>query len=238
MSATLTAAVPLTSSAPLAIDTRLGDLQPEFWEAAGETLIMATTALVLGGLLGLLLGLGLFLTRKGGLYAHRPLFVVLNVAVNFFRPIPFVIFVAALQPLARVVVGTGIGIWAATFAITVAATFGISRIVEQNLVTVSPGVIEAARAMGASRARITSTVVVPEALGPMILGYTFAFVAIIDMTAIAGVIAGGGLGSFAQRFGFRQFDDVVMWAAILVLVAIVTLIQLAGTLLSRRVLRR
>ena len=133
------------------IDTRFGDLQPDFWQAAGETLVMATVALVLGGLLGLGLGLGLYLTRKGGLYANRAVAVVLNVVVNFFRPIPFIIFVAALQPLARHVVGTGIGIRAATFAITVAAIFGISRIVEQNLVTVSPGIIEAARAMGAKR---------------------------------------------------------------------------------------
>ena len=222
----------------LAIDTRLGDLQPEFWQAAGETVIMASTGLVLGGLLGLLLGLGLFVTRRGGLYANRPVFVVLNVVVNFFRPIPFVIFVAALQPLARQVVGTGIGIRAATFAITIAAIFGVSRIVEQNLVTVSPGVIEAARAMGASRARIALTVVLPEALGPLILGFTFAFVAIVDMTAIAGVVAGGGLGSFAQRFGFRQFDQVITWTAIVVLVAFVTLIQLGGNVLARRVLRR
>ncbi|WP_418060402.1 methionine ABC transporter permease [Pimelobacter simplex] len=225
-------------TAVLAIDTRLGDLQPEFWQAAGETLVMATTALVLGGLLGLALGLGLFVTRKGGLYANRPLFFVLNLVVNFFRPIPFIIFVAALQPLARIVIGTGIEIWAATFAITIAAVFGVSRIVEQNLVTVSPGVIEAARAMGASRLRIALTVVLPEALGPLILGFTFAFVAIVDMTAIAGVVAGGGLGSFAQRFGFRQFDQVITWSAIVVLVAMVTVIQLGGNVLARRVLRR
>jgi D-methionine transport system permease protein len=220
------------------IDTRFGELQPDFWQAAGETLIMATLALVLGGLLGLGLGLGLYLTRKGGLYANRAIAVVLNVVVNFFRPIPFIIFVAALQPLARHVVGTGIGIRAATFAITIAAIFGISRIVEQNLVTVSPGIIEAARAMGASRARITFTVLVPEALGPLLLGFTFAYVAIVDMTAMAGVIAGGGLGAFAQRFGFRQFDDVVIWASIVVLVAMVMTIQLGGNLLARRVLRR
>ena len=219
-------------------DSNIGQLWPLFWSAAWETLYMVALTLTLGGLLGLLLGLALYVTRSGGLYASRPVNVVLNVLVNFFRPIPFVIFVAALQPLARVVVGTGIGTPAATFAIVVAATFGISRIVEQNLVTVNPGVIEAARAMGASRARITFTVLVPEALGPLVLGYTFAFVAIVDMTAIAGVVAGGGLGSFAQRFGFRQFDDVVMWASILVLVAFVMVIQLGGNLLARKVLRR
>ncbi|MFC7502381.1 ABC transporter permease, partial [Nocardioides sp. GCM10030258] len=85
---------------------------------------------------------------------------------------------------------------------------------------------------------ITFTVLVPEALGPLILGFTFAFVAIIDMTAIAGVIAGGGLGSFAQVYGFRQFDEIVTWGSILVLVAIVMVIQVSGNLLARKVLRR
>jgi D-methionine transport system permease protein len=222
----------------LAVDTRLGDLQDNLWEAAAETVLMAGTTLLLGGLFGLALGLGLYLTRKGGLFANRGINVVLNVLVNFFRPIPFVIFVGAMQPLSRIVIGTGIGTGAAIFALTIAATFGISRIVEQNLVTVSPGVIEAARAMGASRTRITFTVLVPEALGPLILGFTFAFVAIVDMTAIAGVVAGGGLGAFAQRFGFRQFDWVVTWTAVLLLVSLVMLIQLSGNLLARRALRR
>lgn len=222
----------------LAVDTRLGDLQDGLWEAAAETVLMAGTTLLLGGLLGLALGLGLYLTRKGGLFANRAINVVLNMLVNFFRPIPFVIFVGAMQPLSRIVIGTGIGTGAAIFALTIAATFGISRIVEQNLVTVSPGVIEAARAMGASRTRITFTVLVPEALGPLILGFTFAFVAIVDMTAIAGVVAGGGLGAFAQRFGFRQFDWVVTWTAVLLLVSLVMLIQLSGNLLARRALRR
>jgi D-methionine transport system permease protein len=219
-------------------DTRISELWPLVWQASYETLYMVAITLTVGGLLGLLLGLALYVTRRGGLYASRPANLALNLVVNFFRPIPFVIFIAAAQPLARVVVGTGIGNPAIIFALTLAATFGISRIVEQNLVTVDPGVIEAARSVGASRARIVRTVVIPEALGPLVLGYTFVFVAIVDMTAVAGVVGGGGLGNFALQYGFRQFDAVVTWTAVIIIVVLVQVGQLAGNAVARRVLRR
>jgi D-methionine transport system permease protein len=219
-------------------DSNISELWPLVWQASYETLYMVAITLTLGGLLGLLLGLALYVTRRGGLYASRTTNVVLNVLVNFFRPIPFVIFIAAVQPLARVVVGTGIGNPAIIFALTIAAMFGISRIVEQNLVTIDPGVIEAARSVGASRAHIVRTVVIPEALGPLVLGYTFVFVAIVDMTAIAGVVGGGGLGNFALQYGFRQFDAVVTWTAVIIIVALVQVGQLAGNTVARRLLRR
>ena len=220
------------------LDTNLGELGPLLWQATYETLYIVAITLGIGGVLGLLLGLALYVTRRGGLYASRTVNTFLNVLVNFFRPIPFVIFIAAVQPLARVVVGTGIGNPAIIFALTLAAAFGISRIVEQNLVTVDPGVIEAARSVGASRPRIIATVVVPEALGPLVLGYTFVFVAIVDMSAVAGVIGGGGLGNFALQYGYRQFDAVVTWTAVLVIVALVQVVQLAGNTVARRILRR
>ena len=218
--------------------TRINDLWPLVWQATYETLYIVALTLLLGGLLGLLIGLALYVTRRGGLFASRVANAVLNLFVNFFRPIPFVIFIAAVQPLARVVVGIGIGNRAIIFALTLAAAFGISRIVEQNLVTVDPGVIEAARSVGAGRVRIIRTVLVPEALGPLILGYTYAFVAIVDMSAIAGVVGGGGLGNFALQYGYRQFDTVVTWTAVLIIVALVQVVQLLGNLLARRVLRR
>ncbi|MGN0064141.1 MAG: methionine ABC transporter permease [Nocardioides sp.] len=220
------------------VDTRLPELTDMLWTATLETLWIVALTLTLGGLLGLLLGLGLYATRPSGLYANRLVNGVLNLLVNFFRPIPFVIFIAAVQPLARQVVGIGIGNKAVVFALVLAAMFGISRLVEQNLVTVPPGVIEAARSMGASRLRILFTVVVPEAMGPLILGFTFGFVAIVDMSAIAGVIGGGGLGNFAQQYGYRQFDTVVTWTAVVVIVAIVQVGQMVGNTAARRVMRR
>jgi len=158
--------------------------------------------------------------------------------VNIFRPIPFIIFLAAAQPLARLVVGTGIGNDAIIFTLSLAAAFGISRIVEQNLLTVQPGVIEAARSVGAGPLRIIFTLLIPEALGPLILGYTFIFVALVDMSAVAGYIGGGGLGNFAIQYGYRLFNPVVTWAAVIIIILLVQLVQWAGNTVARKVMRR
>ncbi|WP_353827143.1 methionine ABC transporter permease [Agromyces sp. SYSU T0242] len=217
---------------------RLIELGPEFWAAAGETLYMVALTMLFGGAGGFLLGVGLYATRRGGLLPSTAVSQVLNLVINFFRPIPFIIFIAAVQPLTRAVIGVGIGTDAAIFALSLAAAFAIGRIVEQNLVTVRPGVIEAARSMGAGPWRILATVVVPEALGPLILGYTFIVIAVIDMSAMAGLIGGGGLGYFAQLYGFRQFEPVVTWAAVLLIVVFVQVVQGVGNRLAGRVLRR
>lgn len=214
------------------------ELQPEFWKAALETLYMVSATLLFGGLGGLILGLGLYATRAGSLLPNKVIYTVLNILINFFRPIPFIIFIAAIIPLTRAVIGTGIGNNAAVFALSIAASFAIARIVEQNLVTVPLGVIEAGRAMGAGPMRILLTILIPEALGPLILGYTFIVVAIVDMTAMAGFAGGGGLGYFAQLYGFRQFEPVVMWAAVFLIVIFVQIVQSLGNRLARKALRR
>lgn len=210
----------------------------KFLEATVQTLIYVVVAMGVGGSLGLVVGVLLTVTRQGGILAHRGVFWVLNFLVNFFRPIPFVIMIAALQPVARAVVGTGIGDRALMFVLSFAVTFGVARLVEQNLLTVSPGVIEAARAMGAGPFRIITTVLIPEGLGPLVLGYTFAFIAVVDMTAMAGVIGGGGLGNMALQYGYRQFNPWVTWAAVFVIVILVQLVQLLGNVFARKQLRR
>ncbi|WP_336659457.1 methionine ABC transporter permease [Leucobacter sp. USHLN153] len=210
----------------------------KFLDATVQTLTYVVIAMGLGGLLGLLIGVLLTVTRQGGILQNRAVYWVLNFLVNFFRPIPFVILIAAIQPLARVVVGTGIGDPALIFVLTFAATFGIARLVEQNLLTVPPGVIEASRAMGAGPIRSILAVLIPEGLGPVVLGYTFAFIAVVDMTAMAGVIGGGGLGNLALQYGYRQFNPWVTWAAVLIIIVIVQIVQLLGNLLARKLLRR
>lgn len=217
---------------------RLLTLLPELWAATAETLFVVTLALIFGGVAGLLLGLALYATRAGSLFPNRIVFGALNVLVNFFRPIPFVILLAAVQPLARSVGVPGIGPEFGVFAISIASLFAISRIVEQNLLTVRPGVLEAARATGASRARILFRLVPREALGPLVLGYTFIVVALVDMTAIAGAVAAGGLGEFAIVYGFKQFNPAVTWAAVLVIIVLVQGVQFLGNGLARRILRR
>jgi len=213
-------------------------LWPVYLQSIGQTLGMVSVTLVLGGVLGLALGILLYTTRRGGLLENRPLSAVLNVLVNFIRPIPFIIFMTAVAPLTQLVLGTFLGTPAAIFPMTIAATFGISRIVEQNLVTIEPGVIEAARAMGASPWRIITTLLVPEALGPLILGYTFVFVAIVDLSAVAGSIGGGGLGDFAISYGYQRYNWVVTWVAVITIVVLVQAAQFLGNALARKALRR
>jgi D-methionine transport system permease protein len=214
------------------------NLWPLLLQSFGQTLQMVLTTLVIGGFAGLVLGVVLYVTRPGNLLANKPVFAVLNVLVNIVRPIPFIIFLTGIQPLSTAITGTSFGTRYVIFPMVVLATFGTSRIVEQNLVALDPGVVEAARAMGAGPLRIITTVIVPETLGPLILGYTFLFVAITDMSAMAGAVSGGGLGDFALVYGYQRFNYVVTWTAVAVIVAMVQVAQLLGNTLARRVLRR
>ncbi|UNX54059.1 ABC transporter permease [Georgenia sp. TF02-10] len=211
---------------------------PVFLEAFGQTLYIVAAAMIIGGGVGLVLGIVLYTTRRGGLLANRYVFGALNVLVNLVRPIPFVIFITAVGPLTIALTGSRIGTDAFIVPAAIMAAFATSRIVEQNLVALDPGMIEAARSMGASPLRIIRTVVIPEALAPLILGYTFIFVAVVDMSALAGIVGGGGLGNFALTFGYQRFDWVVTYVTVLVIVALVQAVQFLGNHLARRVLRR
>jgi len=214
------------------------NLWPLLLTAIGQTLQMVVATLVIGGLAGLVLGTLLYTTRPGNLLANRAVYTVLNLLVNIVRPIPFIIFITAVLPLTVQVTGSSYGTRAVVFPMAIMATFATSRIVEQNLVALDPGVIEAARAMGAGPLRIVWTVIVREALAPLILGYTFLFVAITDMSAMAGAVAGGGLGDFAIQYGYQRYNYAAMAITIAVIVVIVQFAQLLGNKLASRVLRR
>ena len=213
-------------------------LGPQLFEATGLTLYMVAVTLVLAGAIGLLVGVGLYVSRRGGILEHTGVFTALNLVVNFVRPIPFIILLAALGQATEAVVGTRLGPNAAIFAMTIGATFAVARIVEQNLMSVDPGVVEAARSMGVTRLKIITTVILPEALGPLVLGYTFLVIGITDMSAMAGAIGAGGLGDFALRLGYQRFNDEVTWAAVIVIIVLVQLVQFFGNWLARRIMRR
>ncbi|WP_448851981.1 methionine ABC transporter permease [Corynebacterium sp. 335C] len=207
-------------------------------EAFVQTLYMVILAMLIGGIVGGAMGVLLYTTRSRGILANRPVHALLNFVINLVRPIPFIILVTAIGPLTLLAVGTTIGTEAALFVMSIAATFAIARLVEQNLMSIDPGVIEAARAMGAGPWRIIRTVIIPEALGPLILGYTFAFIAVVDMSAMAGYIGGGGLGNFAITYGYQAFDWNVTLVATVVIIIIVQLAQLLGNWLAKKVMRR
>ena len=210
----------------------------DFSTAFGETLVMVSLTILIGGIAGLALGTLLYTTRENGVLSNKFVYTILNILVNFVRPIPFIILIAAIGPLTRSVIGTTIGTEAAIFVMSIAATFGVARIVEQNLVSIDPGVIEAARAMGASPLQIIVSVIIREALGPLILGFTFIFIAVVDMSAMAGYIGGGGLGDFAITYGYNPFNPTITLAGTIVIILIVQVAQLLGNFLSKKIMRR
>ncbi|MEK5038016.1 methionine ABC transporter permease [Sporosarcina sp. FSL K6-3457] len=211
---------------------------PRIVEATGETLIMVIATLIFGSIIGISLGLLLFVTRENNILENKAVSQVLNIFINIIRPIPFIIFLVAISQLTRLVVGTTIGTAAAIFPMTIVASFVIARVVENNLVSIDPGVIEAAQAMGASPLRIIFTVLIPEALGPLILGLTFVSVSLIDFSAIAGTVGGGGLGHIAMTYGYQRFDASVMIVTVVILILMVQLAQWIGNTLSKKIMRR
>lgn len=213
-------------------------LTQTFWTAVGQTLLMVSMTLLIGGTIGLALGLTLFGTRRGGLIQNRVIYTVLSVIVNIIRPIPFVIFITAIWPVTLAVMGAYIGTVPAIFPMTIVCSVATSRIVEQSLIATDPSIIEAGRAMGASRAHVLFRILVPEALAPLILGYTFLFVGVLDLSAIAGAVSGGGLGQFALSDGYKKFNNLVTLVAVVAMIILVQCVQLLGNYLARMVLKR
>jgi len=203
-----------------------------------QTIYLVAWTILIAGVFGLAIGVALHTTRRGGLLPNPVVFQLLNVLVNIVRPIPFIIFITAIGPLTLAVMGTTIGTRSVLFPMSAMAAFVIGRVVEQNLVGVDPGVIEAARAMGASKPRIILTVLIPEALGALVLGYTFIFVAVVDMSAMAGYVGGGGLGNFAISYGYQQFNWPVTLVTVVIIIVIVQAAQLIGNRLARKALHR
>ena len=211
---------------------------PRIVEATGQTITMVIATLIFGSILGIIMGLLLFVTRQNNILENKFLFNLLNIVINIIRPVPFIIFLVAISQVTRLVVGTTIGTAAAIFPMTIVASFTIARVVENNLVSIDPGVIEAAQAMGASPLRIIFTVLIPEALGPLVLGLTFVTVTLTDFSAVAGTVGGGGLGHIAMTYGYQRFDASVMIVTVLILIVLVQLAQWLGNTLSRKIMRR
>lgn len=219
-------------------DFDLDAFAPRFLQALAETGVMVSIAFLVGSVLGVLLGLLLYATRPGNLLQNRAIFAVLNFVINIIRPIPFLIIAIALIPLTRLIFGTALGPLPATLPLVLVASVAIARVSESNLVAVDPGTIEAGAAMGASPARVLFTIVIPEALGPLVLGLTYILVALVDATAVAGVVGGGGLGDLAMRYGYARFDWVTVIVVVVTLVLLVQLAQWIGDRIARRVMHR
>ncbi|WP_024849378.1 methionine ABC transporter permease [Aminobacter sp. J41] len=202
--------------------------------ATGQTLQMVAVAAIIGSLIGIPLGVFLATSQKGELFAAPVANKVLGAIVNATRSTPFIILVVAIIPFTRLVAGTSIGTTAAIVPLTIATIPFVARLVEASIREVDPGLIETARAMGATPMQIVWKVLLAEARPGITLALTLTVVSLIGYSAMVGAVGGGGLGDLGIRYGYQRFMPDVMLAVVVVLIVLVQLIQSIGDGLARR----
>ena len=204
----------------------------QLFAATQETLYMTALSGVATFVLGIILGLALFLTARGGLFQNRALYSGISLVVNIFRSIPFIILIVLLIPFTKALVGTILGANAALPALIVGAAPFYARLVEIALREVDKGVIEATRSMGARLGTLIFRVLLPESSPALVSGITVTLIALVSYSAMAGVIGAGGLGNLAYLEGFqRNHNDVTLVATVTILV-IVFIIQFCGDVIT------
>jgi D-methionine transport system permease protein len=210
----------------------------EIGRATVDTLLMLGGSLVLTVILGIPLGVLLYLSGKGRLAANPVLNAVLSLIVNVLRSVPFIILLIVMLPVTVLLVGTSLGVAGAIPPLVVGAAPFYARLVETALREVDKGVVEATQAMGGSTFQIMTRALLPEAMPGIIAGATVTAIALVSYTAMAGVVGAGGLGDLAVRFGYQRFQTDVMVVTVVLLLVLVQILQMIGDRLVAKVSHR
>lgn len=207
---------------------------PALVEALAETGYMIVVSLTAAVVLGLPLGMLVYVCRPGGIAPQPVVFTVGNLYINVIRSFPFLLLVVFLIPLTRLVYGTTFGTPAATFSLCFVAVAIYARLVEQILREISPGIPRVALTMGATVPQTMVRVLLPEARPGLVYALTSATISLISYSTVLGVVGGGGVGDFALRYGYQEYDYPLMYFTIAVILVVVLVIQSAGHRLSVR----
>lgn len=200
-----------------------------------ETIVMTFTSGFFGFVLGLPFGVMLYITRPGQIAENKNTYRVMSALVNIFRSIPFIILLVWMIPFTRLIVGTSIGLQAAIVPLTVGAAPFIARMVENALLEIPSGLVEAARAMGATPLQIIRKVLLPEALPGLINAATITLITLVGYSAMGGAVGAGGLGQIGYQYGYIGYNATVMNTVLVLLVVLVYLIQFCGDRLVKTV---
>ena len=200
----------------------------EIWLATLDTLLMLGGSLLFTILLGLPLGVLLFLSGPRQLFEHGPLYAALSFVVNVLRSLPFIILLIVMIPFTVLITGTSLGVAGAIPPLVVGAAPFFARLVETALREVDRGIIEATQAMGATTRQIIFSALLPEARPGIIAAITVTAITLVSYTAMAGVVGAGGLGDLAIRFGYQRFQTDVMVVTVVLLLVLVQLLQSLG----------
>ncbi|MGE6489718.1 methionine ABC transporter permease [Paenisporosarcina sp. NPDC076898] len=214
------------------------ELWPEILKAFGQTMYMIGISLAVAIVIGLPLGIILFVTDRGLFLENRVIKGILGFIVNMVRSIPFIILLVALIPLTKLLVDSTIGPAAASVSLSVAAIPFFARIVETSLREIDKGVIEAAIAVGATPWMIIKDVLLPEAKSSLVQGITLTIISLVAYSAMAGVVGGGGIGDLAIRFGYYRYDNTIMIVTVVILIVLVQIIQQLGDWTSKAIDKR
>ena len=217
------------------IEEFLGITTEKLVRSGWETLYMVGFSLVIGAVLGSVISITLWLTRKGGLRQNVIVYTILNGVINIVRSVPFIILLVFVMPFTKLIVGTRIGTKAAVVPLVIYIAPYLARLVESSLLEVGNGIIEAAQAMGATKFQIVVHFLLPEACGSIILSLTTGTVGLIGSTAMAGYIGGGGIGNLALTYGYQTFNTNLMIFTVVILVVVVWIIQGIGNTFSRKI---
>lgn len=214
------------------------ELWPDILKAFGQTMYMIGISLAVAIVIGLPLGIILFVTDRGLFLENRVIKGILGFIVNMVRSIPFIILLVALIPLTKLLVDSTIGPAAASVSLSVAAIPFFARIVETSLREIDKGVIEAAIAVGATPWMIIKDVLMPEAKSSLVQGITLTIISLVAYSAMAGVVGGGGIGDLAIRFGYYRYDNTIMIVTVVILIVLVQIIQQLGDWTSKAIDKR
>ena len=212
--------------------------QQEILTSIMQTGVMVGVSVLAAIILGLPVGTFLFLTSKGKILENKMAYSIINLVVNIVRSFPFLLLVVFLIPFTRLVIGTAIGTAAASVPMAIIAIAHYARFVEQSLLEVPKGVIEAAVSMGASVKDVIFKFLFVEARSGLVLGLTTSTVSFISYSTIMGVVGGGGIGDFAVRYGYQQFKTELMFYMIFIMIIFVQMIQILGTTVARKIDKR
>lgn len=207
-------------------------------EGIRDSLWMVFASTFLGYIIGLPLGVVLTVTGKGGIRPNSVIYSVLDVIINIFRSVPFLILLLILQPLTRAFIGKSYGATATIVPLTIAAAPYIARMVESSLKEVDHGVIEAAQSMGASLMTIVRKVFITEARTSLVINATIVTTTILGYSAMAGACGGGGLGDIAIRYGYNRWQPNILWITVILLVVLAQIIQVIGMFIAKKIDRR
>ena len=201
-----------------------------------DTTFMVAITFVIATVIGFAVAVFMVCCDENGLTPHPLVYKLLDSIVNLLRSFPFIILIVAIIPITRMVVGTSIGKVAAIVPLVFASAPFIARLFEGVLKEVDPNVIEAARSFGATNIQIIFKVMVKEAIPSIVLILTLAMISILGLSAMAGVVGGGGLGAVAITYGYQSFDNFAMYSTVVILVVVVQVIQWIGNMLYKTLL--